>query len=86
MGLTVLTKKELEKRLASLATHIFREGVTWSKVASFYNLVSAAAKECVHKVGEREATPEYCFRATPSTCPGWWRWWAWWWRGRWLSG
>ena len=52
MGVTNLTMKELERSLISMASHMFREGVTWSKVASFYNLVSAAAEECIHKVGK----------------------------------
>ena len=54
MGVTNLTMKELEMSLVSMATHMFREGVTWSKVASFFNLVSAAAEECIHKVGRRK--------------------------------
>ena len=54
MGVTNLTMTELEGSLVSMATHMFREGVTWSKVASFFNLVSAAAEECIHKVGRRK--------------------------------
>ena len=76
MGVTNLTMKELERRLVSMASHMFREGVTWSKVASFYNLVSAAAEECIHMVGKTEVTQDYCFRATPSTCPVLWKLWV----------
>ena len=62
MGVTNLTTKELDRSLVSMATHIFREGVTWSKVASFFNLVSAASEECIHKVGKQ--------RQQNSTVPG----------------
>ena len=56
MGLTVVTEKMIAKTLSNMALHIFKKDITWFKVASFYNLVSAAAVDCV-----RQGHPEYIY-------------------------
>ena len=39
-----------------MAHNIFKKDITWFKIASFYNLVSAAAVDCV-----RQGHPEYLY-------------------------
>ena len=56
MGLAVGTEKGIAKNLSSMAHHMFKKDITWFKVASFYNLVSAAAVDCV-----RQGHPEYLY-------------------------
>jgi len=56
MGLTVVTEKMIAKNLSNMALHIFKKDITWFKVASFYNLVSSAAVDCV-----RQGHPEYLY-------------------------
>merc|ERR550525_1317929 len=56
MGIAVVTEKIIAKNLSSMALHIFKKDITWFKVASFYNLVSAAAVDCV-----RQGHPEYLY-------------------------
>jgi len=56
MGIAVVTEKIIAKNLSSMALHIFKKDFTWFKVASFYNLVSAAAVDCV-----RQGHPEYLY-------------------------
>ena len=43
MDVSVVTEKSVAKNLSSMALKIFTKGIAWFKVASFYNLVSAAA-------------------------------------------
>ena len=56
MGMTVVTEKMIAKNLSNMALHIFKKDITWFKVASFYNLVSSAAVDCV-----RQGHPEYLY-------------------------
>lgn len=56
MGVAVVTEKTIAKNLSSMAHNIFKKDITWFKVASFYNLVSAAAVDCV-----RQGHPEYLY-------------------------
>ena len=50
MGLAVGTEKAIAKNLSSMAHNMFKKDITWFKVASFYNLVSGAAVDCVRQV------------------------------------
>merc|ERR1719412_2429392 len=56
MGIAVVTEKIIAKNLSSMALHIFKKDISWFKVASFYNLVSSAAVDCV-----RQGHPEYLY-------------------------
>merc|ERR1712083_970688 len=56
MGLAVGTEKAICKNLSSMAHNLFKKDITWFKVASFYNLVSGAAVDCV-----RQGHPEYLY-------------------------
>jgi len=56
MGVSVVTEKGVAKNLSSMAHNIFKKDITWFKIASFYNLVSAAAVDCV-----RQGHPEYLY-------------------------
>ena len=56
MGLSVVTEKMIAKNLSNIAGHMFKKEITWFKVASFYNLVSGAAADCV-----RQGHPEYLY-------------------------
>ena len=47
MGLTVASEKSMAKALSSMALEIFKVDITWFKIASFYNLVSGTAVDCV---------------------------------------
>jgi hypothetical protein len=49
MGLTVASEKSIAKALSSLALEIFKTDITWFKIASFYNIVSGAAVDCVRQ-------------------------------------
>ena len=49
MGLTVANEKSIAKALSSLALEIFKTDITWFKIASFYNIVSGAAVDCVRQ-------------------------------------
>ena len=50
MGLAVGTEKGIAKNLSNMAHNMFKKDITWFKVASFYNLVSGAAVDCVRQV------------------------------------
>jgi len=56
MGVAVGTEKAICKNLSSMAHNLFKKDITWFKVASFYNLVSGAAVDCV-----RQGHPEYLY-------------------------
>lgn len=56
MGLAVGTEKGIAKNLSSMAHNMFKKDITWFKVASFYNLVSGCAVDCV-----RQGHPEYLY-------------------------
>ena len=56
MGMTVVTEKMIAKNLSNMALHIFKKDISWFKVASFYNLVSSVAVDCV-----RQGHPEYLY-------------------------
>jgi len=56
MGVAVGTEKAICKSLGSMAHNMFKKDITWFKVASFYNLVSGAAVDCV-----RQGHPEYLY-------------------------
>jgi len=55
-GTAVITEKTIGKNLSSMAQVIFKRDITWFKIASFYNLASGVAVDCV-KLGH----PEYIF-------------------------
>merc|ERR1719510_1114972 len=56
MGVAVGTEKAICKNLSSMAHNLFKKDITWFKVASFYNLVSGAAVDCV-----RQGHSEYLY-------------------------
>ena len=56
MGLTLASEKSITKMLSSMAHDMFRQDITWFKIASFYGLVSGAAIDCV-----RQGHPEYLY-------------------------
>jgi len=56
MGLVVASEKSIAKALSSMALEIFKVDITWFKIASFYNIVSGTAVDCV-----KQGHPEYLY-------------------------
>ena len=74
MGLTVASEKSMAKALSSMALEIFKVDITWFKIASFYNLVSGTAVDCVKQghPGKYNFTPFIFFHILTnklSRCP-----------------
>ncbi len=47
MGLVVASEKSVAKALSAMALELFKVDITWFKIASFYNIVSGTAVDCV---------------------------------------